>query len=45
MYDVIKISKQFEYEPVIENAAKLKKFSKFIIAGMGGSNLVRIFSK
>lgn len=41
MYDVIKnFPKQFEYEPVIENAAKLKKFSKFIIAGMGGSNLV-----
>ena len=33
--------KQFEYEPEIKNKEALKKsFSKFIIAGMGGSNLV-----
>ena len=41
MYEAIKnFSKQFEYEPVVENEAKLKKFSKFIVCGMGGSNLV-----
>lgn len=30
---------QFEYEPKIENEAKWKKFDKFVVAGMGGSNL------
>lgn len=30
---------QFEFKPIIENAGKLKKYEKFIIAGMGGSNL------
>ena len=51
MHDAIKnFSKQFEYEPIIENAGKLsagggsssggKKFNRFIVAGMGGSNLV-----
>ncbi len=39
-YDDIKnFNKQFEYEPRIEKAAKLKKFDKFVIAGMGGSHL------
>jgi len=33
-------AKQFEWEPKVENEAKLKKFSKFIVVGMGGSNLV-----
>lgn len=33
-------AKQFEWEPKVENEAKLKKFSKFIVSGMGGSNLV-----
>jgi len=41
MYDAIKnFPKQFDYSPVIENFGKLKKFNKFIVAGMGGSNLV-----
>lgn len=31
--------KQFEFRPVIENAGKLKKYEKFIVVGMGGSNL------
>ncbi len=42
MYHAIKnFNKQFEYQPKIENEKNFKKgFSKFIIAGMGGSNLV-----
>lgn len=41
MYEAIKnFPKQFEYEPRIENGRKLKKYFKFIVAGMGGSNLV-----
>ena len=41
IYDDIKnFNKQFEYEPRIENSAKLKRrFNKFVIAGMGGSHL------
>ncbi len=40
MHEAIKnFPKQFEYKPVIENAGKLKKFKKFIVLGMGGSNL------
>lgn len=40
MYEAIKnFNKQFEYEPVIENEAKLVKKNKFIVAGMGGSHL------
>lgn len=40
MRETIKnFSKQFEYEPVIVNAAKLRKFKKFIVVGMGGSHL------
>ncbi|OGM90999.1 bifunctional phosphoglucose/phosphomannose isomerase [Candidatus Wolfebacteria bacterium RIFCSPLOWO2_01_FULL_45_19] len=31
---------QFKYEPEIINPDKLGRFNKFIIAGMGGSNLV-----
>ncbi|MEK7566717.1 MAG: bifunctional phosphoglucose/phosphomannose isomerase [Patescibacteria group bacterium] len=31
--------KQFEYEPAIENAGKLKPKNKFIVCGMGGSHL------
>jgi len=31
--------KQFEYAPVIENESKLKKYSHFVVLGMGGSNL------
>ncbi|MBL7045227.1 MAG: hypothetical protein ISR98_01365, partial [Parcubacteria group bacterium] len=40
MYEAIKnFNKQFEYEPVVENADKLEKKDKFIVAGMGGSHL------
>ncbi|MCH7883008.1 bifunctional phosphoglucose/phosphomannose isomerase [Patescibacteria group bacterium] len=31
--------KQFEYEPVIENEDNLKRKKRFIVCGMGGSNL------
>ena len=39
--DIKNYAKQFEYEPAVENAGKLgkKKFTKFIVAGMGGSHL------
>ncbi len=37
--DIKTYHKQFEYEPVVENAGKLKKFSKFLVIGMGGSHL------
>lgn len=38
--DIIKnFSKQLDYEPVIGNADKLQKRDKFIVCGMGGSNL------
>lgn len=30
---------QFEFQPKVENAGKLKKYGAFIVAGMGGSNL------
>ncbi len=40
MYNAIKLSaKQFAFEPKLENGEKLKKTSKYIIAGMGGSHL------
>lgn len=40
MYETIKnFNKQFEYEPVIENADKLELKDKLIVAGMGGSHL------
>ncbi|GIW66642.1 MAG: bifunctional phosphoglucose/phosphomannose isomerase [Candidatus Parcubacteria bacterium] len=41
IYEAIKnFNQQFDYEPKIENEDKLKsKFSKFVIGGMGGSNL------
>ncbi len=32
-------NKQFEFNPVIENAGNLKPFNKFIVGGMGGSHL------
>src|SRR3989344_4496102 len=31
--------KQFSFEPKIANAGGLKKFSRVVVAGMGGSNL------
>ncbi len=37
--DIKQYAKQFEYDPVVENAAKLKKHKKFIVCGMGGSHL------
>jgi glucose/mannose-6-phosphate isomerase len=41
--DIKNYAKQFEYEPLVENAAKLpsglKKAKKFIVCGMGGSHL------
>lgn len=40
MQEAIKnFPKQFEYKPVIENSGKLRKYKKFIVLGMGGSNL------
>lgn len=40
MYEAIKnFPKQFAYEPAVENADRLKKHNKFIVLGMGGSNL------
>ncbi|MGC9599504.1 MAG: SIS domain-containing protein [Minisyncoccia bacterium] len=38
--DIKNCAKQFAYEPKVENAAKLKrKFTKFVVVGMGGSHL------
>ena len=38
--DIKNYASQFAYQPVLENAGKLKrKFSKFIVVGMGGSHL------
>jgi len=37
--DIKNYATQFEYEPIVENAHKLKKFGKFVVAGMGGSHL------
>ncbi|MDP3901909.1 MAG: bifunctional phosphoglucose/phosphomannose isomerase [bacterium] len=39
--DVINnFNKQFAYKPELKNGSKLKKFERFIVVGMGGSNLV-----
>jgi glucose/mannose-6-phosphate isomerase len=38
MSDAIRnFPKQFEYEPIVENAQKLGQFTKFAVCGMGGS--------
>lgn len=38
MYDAIKnFNKQFEFEPIVENEAKLVPKNRIIVAGMGGS--------
>jgi glucose/mannose-6-phosphate isomerase len=37
--DIKNYQKQFDYEPKVENAGKLKKTVKFLVAGMGGSHL------
>jgi len=40
MRDAIKnFPKQFEYEPEVVNSKRLKKFSRFVVVGMGGSHL------
>lgn len=40
MYDAIKnFNTQFSFEPAIENAERLKKFSRAVVLGMGGSHL------
>ncbi len=40
IYNNIKnFNKQFAWEPQVENAEKLCKFRKFVVAGMGGSHL------
>jgi len=38
--DIKNYNKQFEYEPEIQNAGKLGKYSSYVIGGMGGSGLV-----
>ena len=41
MYQVIKnFHTQFEFEPKIENAGSLGKYEKYVVIGVGGSNLV-----
>lgn len=37
--DIKNFNKQFAWEPQVENAEKLGKFKKIIVAGMGGSHL------
>lgn len=40
MRDAIKnINRQFAFKPKVENAGKLKKAKKFVVCGMGGSNI------
>lgn len=36
---ILKFPKQFEYQPVIENAGHLGKTKRFVVCGMGGSAL------
>jgi|SRR3989344_1484261 len=38
-------NKQFEYEPEIKNPDKLGKYKKFVVCGMGGSNLSPALAK
>lgn len=37
--DIKNYARQFSYEPLVENAGKLKGFKKFVVCGMGGSHL------
>ncbi len=37
--DIKNYQTQFEYEPKVQNAGKLKKAKKFVVVGMGGSHL------
>lgn len=40
MRDAIKnVNRQFDFKPKVENAGKLKKAKKFVVCGMGGSNI------
>jgi glucose/mannose-6-phosphate isomerase len=40
MRDAIKnINRQFAFKPKVENAGKLKRSKKFVVCGMGGSNI------
>lgn len=40
IYDDIKnFNKQFEYEPLVQNAKRLKRFKRYVVCGMGGSHL------
>ena len=40
MREAIKnFSQQFDFTPVVENEAQLKRSGKFVVAGMGGSHL------
>lgn len=36
---IINFPKQFSFSPRVENSAKLKKYKKFVVVGMGGSAL------
>lgn len=36
---ILDFAKQFEYQPKIENKSKLKKYTSFVVLGMGGSHL------
>ncbi len=41
MREAIKnFNSQFEFEPVVENSGELGKYKKFVVVGIGGSNLV-----
>ncbi|MDP2695657.1 MAG: SIS domain-containing protein [bacterium] len=37
--DIKDFNQQFVYQPEIKNAGRLKKFKKFVVVGVGGSNL------
>ncbi|MEK9175407.1 MAG: hypothetical protein AAB795_02315, partial [Patescibacteria group bacterium] len=46
MYESIKnFNKQFKYEPIIENASKLVRKNRVVVAGMGGSELAAMLMK
>src|SRR5580693_7240599 len=46
MRDAIKnLNRQFAFKPKVENASKLKKSKKFVICGMGGSDLPGLLFK
>jgi glucose/mannose-6-phosphate isomerase len=46
MRDAIKnVNRQFDFKPKVENAGKLKKSKKFVVCGMGGSNIPALILK